>query len=52
MKVKIFVSKLGLKYLENEINSFLDSFYKEDIIDIKIQTSDKITLAMVIYRSN
>lgn len=52
MRVKIFVSKLGLKFLETEINSFLSEFYKEEIIDIKIQTSDKITLAMIIYRSN
>ena len=49
MKVKILTSSFGLKILEEKINMFICD---KSVIDIKIQTSDKITLAMIIYRED
>ena len=49
MKVKIITSSFGLKILEDKINIFICD---KNIVDIKIQTSDKITLAMIIYRED
>lgn len=47
MKVKLFSSSLGLGHLEKQINYFINGV---EVIDIKIQTSDKITVALVIYK--
>ena len=52
MKVKIFASSFGLKYLENKINDFLNIIDKEKIRDIKIQTSGRITVALIMYESD
>lgn len=46
MKVKIMSSAFGLIHLENKINGFIKG---KKLKDIKIQTSDKLTIALIIY---
>ena len=46
MKVKIIVSKFGILGIESKINDFIKG---KDVIDIKIQVSDKYMIALIMY---